>query len=151
MNFAHKLYSVCKTLLFRLLGYYSAWSGLKPTFRDSLSAPSSRTLWPLNMEPTGNPKTSVSNHLTPRNNPEGGRIQFNCDRSLRSRMGKLTWHSIFSKFPLLSGDFPATLYLCVVYDSHNKQPLFLRTGTALTDWWFWWKHNALYQVPTDAG
>ena len=30
---------------------------------------------PLKMGPTGSPKTSVSNDLTPRNNPEGGRIQ----------------------------------------------------------------------------
>ena len=39
----------------RLLGYYEAWADLKPTFRDYLSVP--------------------SNHLTPRNNPEYGRIQ----------------------------------------------------------------------------
>ena len=32
------------------------------------------------------PETSVSNHLTPRNSPEGGRIQFNHGESLRSRI-----------------------------------------------------------------
>ena len=36
------------------------------------------------MGPIGSPKTSVSNHLTPRNNPEERRIQFNCGESLRS-------------------------------------------------------------------
>jgi hypothetical protein len=33
----------------------------------------------------GNPKTSVSNHLTLRNNPEAGRLQFNHCESLQSR------------------------------------------------------------------
>jgi hypothetical protein len=32
------------------------------------------TSWPLKMEPMGGPETSVSNHLTPRNNTEYGRI-----------------------------------------------------------------------------
>ena len=48
---------------------------------------SSSTAWPLKMEPTGCPKTSVLNHLTPRNNPEDERIQSNSGRSLRSRTG----------------------------------------------------------------
>jgi hypothetical protein len=38
------------------------------------------------MGPLGNPETSVSNHLTPRNNPKDGRINLNRDGSLRSRM-----------------------------------------------------------------
>ena len=33
----------------------------------------------------GSPEKSVSNHLTPRNNPEDGRIQFDRGGSLRSR------------------------------------------------------------------
>ena len=33
------------------------------------------TAWPLKMEPTGSHETSFSTHLTPRNNPEDGRIQ----------------------------------------------------------------------------
>jgi hypothetical protein len=33
----------------------------------------------------GIPETSLSNHLTPWNNPEDGRIQFNRGGSLRSR------------------------------------------------------------------
>ena len=37
------------------------------------------------MGPIASPETSVSNHLTPRNNPEDGRIQFNRGGSLRSR------------------------------------------------------------------
>jgi hypothetical protein len=40
------------------------------------------------MKPIGSPETSVSNHLTPRNNPEHGRIQFNRGGSLRSRTAK---------------------------------------------------------------
>ena len=38
---------------------------------------------PLKMGPKSSPETSVSNHLTPRNNPEEGRIQFNRGGSLR--------------------------------------------------------------------
>jgi hypothetical protein len=37
---------------------------------------------PLKMEEIGSPKTSFSNHLMPRNNPEDGRIPFNHDRNL---------------------------------------------------------------------
>ena len=43
----------------------------------------------LKMEQIGSPETSVSNHLTPRNSPEGGRIQFNRGRSLLSRKCKV--------------------------------------------------------------
>jgi hypothetical protein len=42
----HAAYKVLTPMLipefFRLLGYYAAWGGFKPTFRDYLSAPSSR-------------------------------------------------------------------------------------------------------------
>ena len=74
-----------------LLGYYAAWSGFKPTFRDYLSVPSSRvkvsswTAWPLKMGPIGSRETSVLNQITPRNSPEDGSIQFNRGGSLRSR------------------------------------------------------------------
>jgi hypothetical protein len=37
------------------------------------------------MGPIITPKTSVSKHFTPRNNPEGGIIVFNLSGSLRSR------------------------------------------------------------------
>jgi hypothetical protein len=39
------------------------------------SCPRRRRVVPLNMGATGNAETSVSNHLTPRNNPEDGSIQ----------------------------------------------------------------------------
>jgi hypothetical protein len=58
-----------------LLGYCAAYGSLKPTFLDYLSVLSLRV----------SPETSVSNHLTPHNNPEDGRIQFNRGASLRSR------------------------------------------------------------------
>ena len=44
-------------------------------------------LGPLKMGPIYNFETSVSNHLTLRNNPEDGRIYFNSDGSLRSCRG----------------------------------------------------------------
>ena len=81
------MFTVCEFL--RLLWCYAAWDGLIPTFRDFLWVPSSRvnllscTNLPLKMGPTGSPKTSVSNHLKPRNNPEGGWIFFNHGGSLR--------------------------------------------------------------------
>jgi hypothetical protein len=40
----------------------------------------------LKMRLIGSPETSVLNHLTGRNNPEDGRIQFNSGGSLRSRI-----------------------------------------------------------------
>ena len=40
---------------------------------------------PLKMGPIDSPKTSVLNHLTPHDNPEDGRIQFDRGGSLRSR------------------------------------------------------------------
>ena len=39
----------------------------------------------MKIDPIGSPETSVSKHLTPRNNPEHGRIQFNRDGSPQSR------------------------------------------------------------------
>jgi hypothetical protein len=41
--------------------------------------------WPLKKGPIGSPETSVSNHLTPRNNPEDVKIQYNRGGDLRSR------------------------------------------------------------------
>jgi hypothetical protein len=54
-----------------------AWGSFNPTFRDYLSVPSSRTKMYETIEdgPVGSPETSVSNHITPHNNPEDGRIQ----------------------------------------------------------------------------
>jgi hypothetical protein len=50
--------------LFRLLGYYAAWGGLQPTFRDYLSVPFSSAklslfLDILNLTPRNNGKNSV--------------------------------------------------------------------------------------------
>ena len=45
----------------------------------------------------GSPKTSVSTHLMPRNNPEDQRIQFNSGGSLRSRTVKSNIRSMSSK------------------------------------------------------
>jgi hypothetical protein len=73
---------------FRLLRYCAAWGGLKPTFQDYLSVTSSRVkehLDPWKMGPSGSLETSVSKHLTSRNNPEYGRIRFNRDGNPRSR------------------------------------------------------------------
>jgi hypothetical protein len=63
--------------VFRLLGYV-AWGGLKSTFRNYLSVPSPGAkayleLWILNRY---SPETSVSEHLTPHDNPEDGRFFF---------------------------------------------------------------------------
>ena len=61
---------------FRHLGHYAPWGGLKPTFREYLSAhiKGSRrpcwTFWPLNMGPVCSSESSVSNGATPRNNTE---------------------------------------------------------------------------------
>jgi hypothetical protein len=44
------------------------------------------TAWPLKKGPICSPETSVSNHFTPCNNPEDGRIQFNRGGSLTSRI-----------------------------------------------------------------
>ena len=71
------------TEFFRFLGYYVSWGGLKPNFGSTYpshlrgsSYPSwSWTHWPLTMGSIGSPETSVSNHLTQRNNPKDGRIQ----------------------------------------------------------------------------
>ena len=43
---------------------------------------------------TGSPETSVSNHLTPSNNPEDGRIQLNCGWSERSRKNRNEWTAV---------------------------------------------------------
>ena len=39
--------------------------------------------WPSKIEPTGSPKTSVLNQLTPPNNPEDGRIQVTLQFEIR--------------------------------------------------------------------
>ena len=62
------------TKFFLFLCYYTAWDGLKPTFRNCLLVPSK----PLEMGERGNSGYSVSIYLTPRNNPEGWRIRFPC-------------------------------------------------------------------------
>ena len=66
-----------------LLGCYAAYGGLKPTFRDYLSATNfkDQASW---MGLIGDPETSVSNPLTPRSNSEDGRIQFNRGRNIGS-------------------------------------------------------------------
>jgi hypothetical protein len=64
--------------LFRLLGYYAEYGGLKLTFRDYILVPSSNgqgVSWLLMMGPLGSPETSVLNHVTLRNNPEDRKIK----------------------------------------------------------------------------
>ena len=68
------------TKFFRPLGYSTVLRGLKATFREYLSVPSSKikmswTSWPMKIRPIGIPETSVSNHLMLRKNTEYGRIQ----------------------------------------------------------------------------
>ena len=48
------------------------------------------------MGPIDSPKTSVLRQPTLRNNPEGGRIQFNRGESLRSRKSYITVHYALS-------------------------------------------------------
>ena len=59
------------------------------TFWEYLSAPffkgQADPSWPLKTGPTGSTEMSVSHHLTPRNNPEDGIMQFNRGGSLRTR------------------------------------------------------------------
>ena len=57
-----------------------------------------RTAGSLELEPIGSPKTSVSNHLTPLNNPGDERILFNRSGSLKSRM-----HGTASRSCVMSG------------------------------------------------
>ena len=51
-SFQLEIVGFCRgwTEFFRVLCYYSAWGGLKPTFRDYLSVPSWRVNEPLKME-----------------------------------------------------------------------------------------------------
>ena len=72
---------------FRLLGYDAACDGLKPTFCQYLSG--CLQGWPFKIGPIDSPETSVSNHLTPLNNPEDRKIQFNRGRSLRCEICEL--------------------------------------------------------------
>ena len=57
-----------------VLDYHAAWGSIGPTFKDQAVQ---EEAWPLKTRPIGSPETSVSDHLTPRDNPEDGRIQFN--------------------------------------------------------------------------
>jgi hypothetical protein len=58
-------------------------SGIRigPIYKGQAAA--SWTACPLKRVATDSPETSVSNHLSPRNSPEDGRIKFPCGRSLR--------------------------------------------------------------------
>ena len=60
-----------------------------PIFNGQADLPS-WTAWHLNIGLIRSPETSVSNLLTPRNNPEDGRLHFNSGGSLRSRKRILT-------------------------------------------------------------
>ena len=65
------------TEFFRLLGYYAARGDLKPTsHRQGSRVKMHWTSWPLKIRTICSPETSVSNHLTPRNNSEDGIIEF---------------------------------------------------------------------------
>jgi len=65
-----KYHSTSSDESYTVLGYYAASSGNSlPTFRDTLSVPSS--FLNLKMGPTGCPETSIRNsHYSFRNNPE---------------------------------------------------------------------------------
>ena len=67
------------TQFFRLLGYYVAYSDLKPTFRDYISVPYLRVKLCVSLTPENrtmtSPETSASSRLRPRNNPPEERIQ----------------------------------------------------------------------------
>ena len=76
-----------------LLGYYVAWRGLKPTFRDYLSLPSSK----VKLSKTGRLLRKVGFI------PEDRRIKFNLSGSLRSRIiGKYLDKSGRGLFGILS-------------------------------------------------
>ena len=47
-----------------------------PIFKCQTFQESSWTVWPLKMRPIGGPETSVSNYLTPRDNPDNGWIHW---------------------------------------------------------------------------
>ena len=90
--------------LFRLLGFDAAWGGLKATFRDYLSVPSTRV--------TMCKMSCLLNHLTPHNNAEDKWLQFNRSGSLwcrkikseesdksRQRQKRLVWTSAEDQNP----------------------------------------------------
>jgi hypothetical protein len=59
---------------FNLVGYYAAWGWFKT---DVSELPTGPILEGQAIRPIRSPETSVSNHPTPRNNPEDRRIQEN--------------------------------------------------------------------------
>jgi hypothetical protein len=64
------------TELFRLLGGYAAWVGLKPTFRDYQRPRTSGQACLTLEDGTGSLVTSIWNQLTPHNYPEDGKFPF---------------------------------------------------------------------------
>jgi hypothetical protein len=77
---------LCSGLLHGIRWFETDVSKLSVQFsRVKLMDRSSSTACFLKMGPIGSPETSVSNHPTPRNNPEGGISQFNRGGSLLSR------------------------------------------------------------------
>ena len=101
---------VCKTIVSdsSVFWDYAASGNLKATFRDNLSVPSSKVKL-SNMtlkDGPDSPETSVPTHITPRNNPEDGRIQFNRGRNLRYRnnCSLLNTHTILIKRNYMSRD-----------------------------------------------
>jgi hypothetical protein len=65
----------------RVLGCYAACGGFIPTFQDYLSVPFSR----IKLRLIDSLEISVSEQLTPRNNPEDGRIHFDHRGSVSER------------------------------------------------------------------
>ena len=49
---------------------------------------------------TGSPETSVSNHVTSRNNPKDGRIYFNLGGSLKSCIVNPNFSPFFAKYKI---------------------------------------------------
>jgi hypothetical protein len=72
----------CYFKICAVLGYYAAWSGSVPTFRDNISVPFSLT---SKMGPICCPETSVQNgHSTLHNTPEEHGSYQHCGGSLKS-------------------------------------------------------------------
>jgi hypothetical protein len=71
------------------------------------------------------PETSVSNHVTPRNNPEDGRIQFNRGRSLRLRSSNnnnATTTTTTTTTPLPPPPTTTTQHLPSPQSAHSSNP-----------------------------
>jgi hypothetical protein len=76
------------------------------------------------MGPIHSPETSVLNQLTPRNNPENGRNEFNCDGGLRSRtvVAFAVFVIMLSDFFEVSFHLPSEVLWFSFVQQHNRNP-----------------------------